>query len=250
MFCIEYYIGTYNYLQQELAKLPVIYFGVHSGKKVMRIYSKDKKRREIFDSSIHWNKYYQTAKKCRRLKRQLARIIKECRDELNADCRKMLSDYKAVSTSDTRFNTEFWDSLTSEATTFDKVNNYDQSGIQFRSRVEVIIARLLDELGLEYKYDVMIRANGHKYFVDFAVYLPQFNSCFFIEYFGGLNDPQYLEDCLDKTRNYYRDRLYLGEQMLCMCGDKDTMPPIAVIREQITAMVNGIAKQHIIKGNK
>ena len=249
MFCLEYYIGTYNYLQQELDKLPVISFGVHSGKSIMRIYSKDShKWHEIFANSSNWNKYYSIAQTRSRLKRQLARIIKECRSALNVDCRKLLSDYQAVDTSNKRFNTEFWNSITSETPTYTKDNNYDQSGIQFRSRVEVIIARILDELGLEYRYDVMIRANGHKYFVDFVVYLPQFDSCFFIEYFGSLNEQKYLEDSLDKTKNYYKDRLYPGEQLLLLCGDKDTMPSYAVIREQIAAMVNGIAKQHIIKG--
>ena len=248
MFCIEYYVGTYNYLNQELSKLPVVKIGVHGNKRALRIYRGPNKYKEVLETSPLWPQYYSTAQTRRRLKRQLTELIKSCRSALNVDCRKLLSDYQAVDISNKRFNTEFWNSITPETPTYTKDNNYDQSGIQFRSRVEVIIARILDELGLEYRYDVMIRANGHKYFVDFVVYLPQFDSCFFIEYFGSLNEQKYLEDSLDKTKNYYKDRLYPGEQLLLLCGDKDTMPSYAVIREQIAAMVNGIAKQHIIKG--
>ena len=92
-----------------------------------------------------------------------------------------------------------------------------------------------------------IRANRNKYFVDFVVYLPQFGCCFLIEFFGRLNDKEYLDDVLTKTNDYYKEKIFPGQDIIFLGGDMNNMPSEDVIAEQIMAMVNSIAMQHVVR---
>ena len=51
----------------------------------------------------------------------------------------------------------------------DNNTEYYYNGRHYRSRAEMDIAVILDEFGLEFKYDVKVKINGVLYTVDFVI---------------------------------------------------------------------------------
>ncbi|SCW30068.1 hypothetical protein SAMN02910456_00387 [Ruminococcaceae bacterium YRB3002] len=247
MFNVNYYIGTINYCSEELKKLPHIYHGSHGNDRIIRLYdSKTKKRREFYESSRYWKQATELASRRAYLEERIKILKDELLSNWNVKYDKHASNYRTVPEIKHRLDSSFWNGLTDEAPSFPKNNNYLYKGIYFRSRVEVNIAKVLDRLGLKYRYDVKVTMNGHKYFADFVVYLPQFNCCFLIEFFGRLDDYGYRRDNAFKTFDYFSEGIYLGENLIILCGKENNMPSFEVIAEQITALVNSIASQSTV----
>ena len=72
----------------------------------------------------------------------------------------------------------------------------------FRSKSEMLIAQMLDNLGLEYKYEPVIRIKGEERWPDFAVYCPETRRYFFIEHLGMMDRVNYRLENLEKMMLY------------------------------------------------
>ena len=72
----------------------------------------------------------------------------------------------------------------------------------FRSKSELIIAQLLEALGLEYKYEPQIVLGGIERRPDFAVFCPETMRYFLIEHLGLLSDTRYRMDAITKMEEY------------------------------------------------
>ena len=248
MFCIEYYIGTIKYLNDRLSALPDYSYGVHLGKTVIRYRdSGSNKLREVFETSRKWDDYSQIAKERSHLINEIKRLKAELTDIYNIDYSKVEHLYSLNNAAKHKYDTEFWNKLPPEQTSYENNNNYYFGEDHFRSRVEVKIAEELMDLHLQYRYDVRVKANGSPYYVDFVVHLPQFNCCFLIEFFGKMDDIKYFNDNRSKIDDYIKEGLYNGQDILVLCGGGASMPSVHVIREQIMAMVNSIALQHTVR---
>ena len=248
MLCKEYYIGTYKYYSRRLSELPLVKYGNHRDTTVLRAYyPNSKKCKEISPTSKYWNTCKRMADERIEVTDQLKRIKSEYRDIWRTDLMVDMAGYAVTEIVKHKLDKKFWESLSDEKTSFPNDTNYYHKDDHCRSRAEVFIATILDNLNLKYKYDVKITANGSVYFADFTVYLPQFGCCFIIEYMGKLHDPDYIDDNTPKLRNYCKEGLYQGEEVLFLCGSDIRMPPAEVIQEQIAAVINAIAKRHIIK---
>ena len=251
MLNIEYYIGTIEYYKRELEKLPCVCFGTHRDAQVARVYSKNRQRyKEVKEGTKYWPQCRQIAMSRRQLKAQLKHLRSELTSRYRLKYEMISNDYTILNQKPGRFDTVFWNSLSDEKTSFENDNDYVQKGNHFRSRAEMFIATVLDEMGLSYRYDVKMRVNGRNVFVDFVVYLPQFDRCFLIEFFGKLNDPGYVRDNGDKVGDYYAEGIYNGQEIVFLCGNEHRMPPLQIVREQIEAMINGIACSRVIKATK
>ena len=248
MFSKEYYIGTINYCQKRLDEMPVVIYGRHNDAEILRYrYKISNKVKEISPTSKYWNKCRQIADERLKLTELIKQIKAEYKNTWNSSIAKDMALYKTVNQIKHKLDTAFWESLSEEKTTYPNNTNYYHGEDHFRSRAELSIAIMLSEMNLTYRYDVKISAKGNTYFADFIVYLPQFGCCFIIEYLGKLNDPDYIDDNTPKIRNYSREGFFQGEEIIYLCGSDTRMPSADVIREQITAVINAIAKQHIIK---
>lgn len=248
MFNPEYYIGTIDYYRQLFNRLPYVTLGSHSSKQIIRAKINDGNRyREVFEGSKNWDKYYEIVRQRELYAAEIARLEKEFNEIYKVTYRRLLPLYRIEGRVRHKYDKDFWDNIPDEQNTYEKNNNYYFDGIQFGSRAEVLIATVLKKLGLKYRYDVRIRANRNKYFVDFVVYLPQFGCCFLIEFFGRLNDKEYLDDVLTKTNDYYKEKIFPGQDIIFLGGDMNNMPSEDVIAEQIMAMVNSIAMQHVVR---
>lgn len=81
-------------------------------------------------------------------------------------------------------------------------NGYRHKNHVFRSKSELIIAQLLEALGLEYKYEPKIILGGVERRPDFAVFCPETMRYFLIEHLGLLSDTRYRMDAITKMEEY------------------------------------------------
>ena len=72
----------------------------------------------------------------------------------------------------------------------------------FRSKSEMLVAQLLDQLGLEYKYEPVIMFKDEERWPDFAVYCPETGRYFFIEHLGMMDHMKYRMDNMEKMALY------------------------------------------------
>ncbi|MBP5186438.1 MAG: hypothetical protein J6040_05220 [Clostridiales bacterium] len=99
------------------------------------------------------------------------------------------------------FSADEWMSL-SEWKDTRIVNGYQHGNHVFRSKSELLIAQLLESLGLEYKYEPLIMIGGKERRPDFAVFCPETMRYFFIEHLGLLSDTRYRMDAIAKMEQY------------------------------------------------
>lgn len=94
------------------------------------------------------------------------------------------------------------------------VNGYRYGRYTFRSKSEMVIAQLLDRLGLEYKYEPIITIKGKTRYPDFAVYCPEIGRFFFIEHLGMMDQMKYKMDNLEKMELYESVKIRNGVDII------------------------------------
>lgn len=78
-----------------------------------------------------------------------------------------------------------------------------RKGERVRSRAELIIADILTELELPYKYEAAYYfENGRHCYPDFTILSPRDCKEYYLEYFGLMSDPDYAQNALEKIRRY------------------------------------------------
>ena len=87
--------------------------------------------------------------------------------------------------------------LTDEETAF-----ITDKGEYVRSKAEYIIAGILNEMGLHYRYECAYKCGDREYYPDFTVMHPESGELYYIEYFGLMNNPEYAENALQKISKY------------------------------------------------
>lgn len=76
-------------------------------------------------------------------------------------------------------------------------------GEKVRSRAELIIANMLNKLGLAYRYECRFYVNGRSAYPDFTIMHPQTGEIYYLEYFGLMDDYEYARSALKKIYQYY-----------------------------------------------
>lgn len=139
---------------------------------------------------------------------------------------------------DTYFDKSFWEHLRSGGVDGYEEGRYEHNGMKLRSRGEVVIAQVLDSLGLEYKYEPSIIIGDYRYNPDFAVYLPEFERCFFIEFLGMLDKYDYAAKNSSKIYSYMSSGMVINRDLLLFYGTQNSMPSVEDIVEDIVALIS------------
>lgn len=84
---------------------------------------------------------------------------------------------------------------------------YSNNGIRLRSKSEQIIANILEELGLPYRYDILLSLQDVKIYPDFSIINPYNGKIFLLEHFGAFNQPDYIEN-MNRKMTLYREKGY------------------------------------------
>ena len=136
---------------------------------------------------------------------------------------------------------EYWESIKKVADTnyrWDKPKNAPvYNGILFRSKSEMTIAMILDEMGLEYVYEPTVDIGGRTFNPDFAVYFRETGKVFYIEHFGKMGKESYRLDNYDKFTYYINSGLKAGKDILMFFETDDAGIEPEVFRQQISALI-------------
>lgn len=220
-------------IEEKIDGLPIIRVGRHRDMPIVREYITEngvKKHREHLLSSVASQELLKMAKYREDLllsKRQIINCLASAHG----------SDETINSQTNTRFGSVFWNALQSCSLEAPTDSSYLHGGYRMRSRGEVMIAQVLDSLGLEYKYEPKIIVGDEEYYPDFAVWLPEFGRCFLIEFLGMLDSQNYAYKNGIKLGNYLNRGLVLNRDLLIFCGTKTSMPTADEIEEDIIALI-------------
>ena len=75
-------------------------------------------------------------------------------------------------------------------------------GVAVRSRIELITAGVLDELGLHYRYECCLDLKTGTVYPDFTVIHPRTHELYYLEIFGMMDSPEYATHAFVKIQHY------------------------------------------------
>ena len=110
-------------------------------------------------------------------------------------------------------------------------------GIIYRSKSEMTIAKVLDELEIPYAYEPTIMFGTRQFNPDFAVYIKETGKVFFIEHFGKMGYMDYRKDNFDKFSFFMDSGLKVGKDIHFFFEKADAGIEEEVFVQQICAMV-------------
>ena len=209
--------------QRELRNNPPVTMGWHVKKgiltEVLRYRTNQNgkiKYKEISTSTKAGQKYLPVARRNAELKKLIRDLKNEAQSLLDLfmieqTAYHIQSPEEEVYTS--RFSYEEWCAL-QEANDTDIPNGYRHGKRIFRSRSEMLIAQILEEMGLEYKYEPIISVIGQDKWPDFAVYCPEIGRYFYIEHLGMMGKMNYRLDNIEKIEAYEKAGIRDGVDIL------------------------------------
>lgn len=227
------------YLESELSGIPLITIGKRTiqGKdtEVIRIYQSQNGKKNKLQFQTNSPKATKWLALKKRQEVLLARKEKlEYRDALETTGRDGVN--KAESKTVNRFSKEIFDRLV-EKCEKDIQNGYSYDGHLFRSKSELMMAQSFNELGLEYKYEVIISFGEETYYIDFAVYSPETGRFFFVEHFGRMSDEKYRSRTFHKITTYSQNNLIEGLDILYTYELADGGFYIDVIKSKLLSII-------------
>ena len=231
----EYLNLRLSYCNKRLANLPRVYHGFHNGNPVIRIRQTTKnggyKVKEVRPSS----RKLSAANDMENLRNELTEEINTLIHTKGVDPR---SSSSIKISKDRHMDGNFFRSLVAESNSIPIKTNYYHKGIHMRSRLEVLVAEILDEINLQYKYEVAITINDGMYCPDFAVYIEAIDCCFFIEVVGMADSLDYWYKNASKYADYASAGLLMNGDLLLIAGTESRIPETDDIYNSIVNMVN------------
>lgn len=122
-------------------------------------------------------------------------------------------------------------------------NTYTFMGINFRSKNELIVAELLNDMGLRFKYEpkIVFGSNTEMY-PDFLINIVEADRCFFFEMQGMMNDINYAIKSAHKESLYISHGFRDGKDILFFKAGNDSID-FDVLRTLIEAVVEANIKE-------
>lgn len=133
---------------------------------------------------------------------------------------------------------EFYDSLIPCQNPKPIIRPNPYKGIVFRSKSEREIAEILDELGIEYKYEPSIPVNNYEIYGDFVCFIRELGFGFIIEHCGMMDSPAYVDKTIRTFRDYNSLGFLPGVNILYTYERNDCPPPLNYFRAQISALLD------------
>lgn len=147
--------------------------------------------------------------------------VEEIYSNLHQERQKLVNPYKE---NDDEY-AKWWQSVRYKGKTIhdDVPLNYTARGERVRSKSEVIIADLLLREGIPYRYEFPLYIEGVGYiYPDFLTLNKRTRKEYFIEHFGMMDDPNYLENALYRIQQLADNNIYPGENLILSFETKKT----------------------------
>ena len=234
-----YMQAKYRFLSTAFNKLPSITVNAVKGTLFYRV--NDHGNIHRFYASSHNGRHYEALYRLsRQLNDEMKKLAQEYHQAYGGYIKVDSASLEFTDLTCPKYDDSFWKNADCSGAGYTNENQYIFNGINYRSRAEMMIAQILTDMGLKFKYEVRITANGHDHSVDFAVYLPEFKCCFFIEYLGMLDDDKYASDTGYKLRDYFTEGIYPNKNLILLCGNRNELPSADIVRNSIHSMIESI----------
>lgn len=244
----EFFIGRYIYLTREFEALPNITFismGHYDG---VSLKLRNEKEKRITNQNTNWPRYESMAKRRLKLKEQKEKLMEMWSSEYSGSLSTLAAGYRLVPNVNNRFNSELWESFKADTNQHSKSHTYSHNGIMMRSVFETTVAQILDDMGIEYKYEVELDLGEEgRVFPDMALNFPEFNRCGFVEALGLLDDEDYILKTSRKFSKYTKNGLYINRDFQFIPADYNYRPESQEIKKMISIICDTIAAQYVIK---
>lgn len=110
-----------------------------------------------------------------------------------------------------------WESVAYQGKGFDEMmpELYTAKGERVRSKSEVIIADILNQEGIPYRYECPLQLKGWgKVYPDFSVLNVRERKELYWEHLGMMDDPDYAESAIQKLALYQQNSLFPGRNLI------------------------------------
>lgn len=227
-------------IKQELLAIPSIKIGRHGDVEVIRAYNFLPDHRTYTEHKLSSSKgqalYSQMERKQKLIgiRKQIEALIPSSDESLTLDPHLNAP----------LLDEQFWNSLKPQSNTYRSDSYYEYKQYKMRSRGEVIIAQVLDSLGLTYKYEPVFLIGNKYYSPDFVVYLPELKRCFIIEFLGRLDDDGYLDDNIPKIRTYLKSGMIINKDLLLFNGYHNTMVSPDEVLDDLIALIRKLCRMN------
>ncbi len=228
--------------------LPKSSFTVNNGEEYIELpRTGDGKRRRISEKNREWDKYCNDAVRREALENQLKILEANWSLSYKGSLKNLASRYVIQPNTDNVFSSVLWESLKNNDCSADNSRQVYHNGIIMRSQFEADAAQILDDLGVEYKYDVCLNTTSQgRLYPDIAMNLPEYNRCGFIELLGLLTSINYVSSNADKFEKYINIGLYPNRDIAFVSADRNYRPDHDTIKRIIGVILDSIARQHVI----
>ncbi len=117
----------------------------------------------------------------------------------------------------------------------DEGNLFDNGrGIMMRSKSEVLISKILDELGIPYKYEKPLMLDYKQVLPDFTLLDVRNRREIYLEHFGMMDDSTYVSKAMSKIYEYENVGIYLGDQLLVTYETRSRPIDTSMIRKKLS----------------
>ena len=249
----EFFIGRYIYITKMLKDLPEAVFNHEGEIPLIAVWSFDpetgKKHRDrrIRESNPEYAKLKEIALKRLYLEKLLRITLKNWSMEHSGNLGVIASEYTIIPNMDCIYDSTMWMKLKNNSNKFEKERSVMHNGILMRSQFEADVANILEELGIEYKYEVGLTFNSDTYYPDFAMNFPEYNRCSFLEALGGMDNFGYVGHNAKKLNAYFNSGLYPNRDIAFISGDYNYRPDHDTMKRIIGVMLDAMARQYVVK---
>lgn len=244
---IEWYIARIAFLNKHLHRIPNIHLGKHRNRKVLRVYkSEDKhKYKEVHQSSKHWDQTYQAYIQREKIQSQIDTLSAEMKFHYNTTYEKEHVHWEIIPNQNNKLNNEFYYQIKDNECSYEKSNEYEFDGHNFRSRFEMAVAKSIKDLHLNYKYDAGVHLHTQKDYPDFTLAFPEFNRCVFLEVMGALDQVKYVDKNSNKFKEFSLAGYCVGSDLFIIGANEHTMPNPAEVDQMIIYIVSSLCAKYV-----
>lgn len=229
----NYHALMIAWLRNELDKLPKCSLGDNE----INIYDDSGKRLRYKRSSPKAKDWINIAQQRKELSDQLDRLIREWHSLYKGEPPEIKLPLKWKG----RMNSAFFDEQTACVSDKAALHPTVYKGVEFRSKNEQMTAMVLDEFGIEWKYETKIQIS--KFLTihpDFLVNVRIADRCFYIEVFGAPDDPGYAETMKNRILPYLAAGLRPGIDVMMVYAPTSHSFDVEALRKQIAIMLESL----------
>lgn len=118
---------------------------------------------------------------------------------------------------------------------------YSRRGLRVRSKSEVIIADILDEMGIPFLYEKPLRLKRETVYPDFTILNVIERREIYWEHFGMMDDKEYRDSALMKIRKYEENGLYQYDSVIWTfetgripVNTRDIRKMVSILKKRLT----------------